>query len=108
MKVCAQNGRCAFAPVWDIGPWNTKDDYWNPSPERQMWKDLPQGRPQAAAAFEDGHNGGNDHAYGELARTPDGSAMIFWTTTQVANDRADWNFEDLGPEFTEGLLAELL
>ena len=45
VKVCAPNGRCAFAPVWDIGPWNTKDDYWNPGPQRQQFKDLPQGVP---------------------------------------------------------------
>ena len=31
VKVCAPTGRCAFAPVWDVGPWNTRDDYWNPS-----------------------------------------------------------------------------
>ena len=36
VKVCAPNKRCAFAPVWDIGPWNTKDDYWNPSPQREQ------------------------------------------------------------------------
>ncbi|MFP5069427.1 hypothetical protein ACLFMI_07155 [Pseudonocardia nantongensis] len=80
VKVCAPNGRCAFAPVWDIGPWNTKDDYWNPSPERQMWKDLPQGRPQAAAAFEDGHNGGNDQ-FGRRPANPAGIDLgdgIFW------------------------------
>ena len=23
-RICAPNGRCAFAPVWDVGPWNTK------------------------------------------------------------------------------------
>src|SRR2546423_1386494 len=39
------NGRCETAPVWDVGPWNTKDDFWNPSPTRQMWRDLPQGKP---------------------------------------------------------------
>ncbi|EWM15465.1 hypothetical protein [Kutzneria sp. 744] len=30
VKVCAANGRCETAPVWDVGPWNTKDDYWKP------------------------------------------------------------------------------
>lgn len=28
VRVCAANGRCAWAPVWDVGPWNTRDDYW--------------------------------------------------------------------------------
>jgi hypothetical protein len=60
VKVCAPNGRCAFAPVWDIGPWNTHDDYWNPPNQREQWGDLPQGTPQAQAAFKDGYNDGKD------------------------------------------------
>lgn len=80
VKVCAANGRCAIAPVWDIGPWNTKDDYWNPPNERQMWKDLPQGLPQAAAAHENGHNGGKDQ-FGRKPANPAGIDLgdgIFW------------------------------
>ncbi|MBP2365670.1 hypothetical protein [Pseudonocardia parietis] len=79
VKVCAPNGRCAIAPVWDIGPWNTKDDYWNPPHERQMWKDLPQGVPQAAAA-RNGHNGGKDQ-FGRKVANPAGIDLgdgIFW------------------------------
>ncbi len=60
VRVCAANGRCAFAPVWDVGPWNTHDDYWNSASMRQQWSDLPQGTPQAQAAFRDGYNGGKD------------------------------------------------
>lgn len=61
VRVCAAStGRCAYAPVWDVGPWNTTDDYWNPAGTRQSWTDLPQGRPQAQAAYEDGYNGGRD------------------------------------------------
>ncbi|TCK20212.1 hypothetical protein [Pseudonocardia endophytica] len=80
VKVCAPNGKCAFAPVWDIGPWNTKDDYWNPSPQRQQFKDLPQGVPQAQAAFRDGHNGGKD-GFGRKPSNPAGIDLgdgIFW------------------------------
>jgi hypothetical protein len=62
VQVCASNGRCEWAPVWDVGPWNTKDDYWNPSSTREMWKDLPQGKPEAQAAHEDGYNGGKDQS----------------------------------------------
>ncbi|WP_060710462.1 hypothetical protein [Pseudonocardia sp. HH130629-09] len=79
VKVCAPNGRCAIAPVWDIGPWNTKDDYWNPSDQREMWKDLPQGVPQAAAA-RNGHNGGKDQ-FGRRVANPAGIDLgdgIFW------------------------------
>jgi hypothetical protein len=80
VKVCAPNGRCAFAPVWDVGPWNTRDDYWNPAELRQEWKDLPQGLPQAQAAHTDGYNGGRDQ-YGRMPSNPAGIDLgdgLFW------------------------------
>ena len=60
VKVCASSGRCEWAPVWDVGPWNTTDDYWNAADDRQTWQDLPQGRPESQAAHDDGYNGGRD------------------------------------------------
>jgi hypothetical protein len=80
VKVCAPNGRCAFAPVWDVGPWNTRDDYWNPAPHRQQWGDLPQGLPQAQAAHLDGYNGGRDQ-YDRRVANPAGIDLgdgMFW------------------------------
>lgn len=56
----AKAKRCAFAPVWDVGPWNTRDDYWNPTRRREEWKMLPQGVPQAQMAHLDGFNDGLD------------------------------------------------
>ncbi len=60
VKICASSGRCEWAPVWDVGPWNTTDDYWNTSDGRQAWQDLPQGQPEAQAAHDDGYNDGQD------------------------------------------------
>ncbi|MFL6077568.1 MAG: peptidoglycan-binding protein [Mycobacteriales bacterium] len=81
VRVCnPNNGRCETAPVWDIGPWNTKDDYWNPSSVRQMWKDLPQGRPEAQAAYQNGYNGGKDE-FGRKVANPAGIDLAdgtFW------------------------------
>jgi hypothetical protein len=71
VKVCASNGRCAFAPVWDVGPWNTHDDYWNPPDRRESWRDLPQGMPQSQAAKTRGYNGGKDQ-FGRVVRNPAG------------------------------------
>jgi hypothetical protein len=43
------NNISIIAPVWDIGPWNVDDDYWNPdqtsfsvfyADKRQIYKDL--------------------------------------------------------------------
>lgn len=72
VRVCASStGRCEYAPVWDVGPWNTRDDYWNPSSVRQNWQSLPQGTPEAQAAFEDGFNGGLDQ-FGRRVLNPAG------------------------------------
>lgn len=53
------NGTSLVVPVWDVGPWNVDDNYWDPPSER-TWSDLPQGMPQAQAAYENGYNGGLD------------------------------------------------
>ncbi|WIX77734.1 hypothetical protein QRX50_41085 [Amycolatopsis carbonis] len=61
VKVCRTDGsRCEYAPVWDVGPWNTKDDYWNPASVRSEYQDLPQGQPEAYAAYHNHYNGGKD------------------------------------------------
>ncbi len=80
VKVCADNGRCEWAPVWDVGPWNTTDDYWNDSALRQSWRDLVQGLPQAQAAFQTGYNGGLDQ-FGRRVANPAGIDLAdgtFW------------------------------
>lgn len=81
------NGRSVVAPVWDVGPWNTKDDYWSPS---RRYRDLPVGTPMAAAAFLDGYNGGLDER-GRRIRTPNGIDIAdgtFWDDLQMTRD--DW------------------
>jgi hypothetical protein len=80
VKVCADNGRCEWAPVWDVGPWNTTDDYWNPAHIRQSWSDLAHGLPQAQAAYQDGYHGGRDQ-FGRLVVNPAGIDLAdgtFW------------------------------
>lgn len=81
VKVCNPgNGRCETAPVWDVGPWNTHDDYWNPSDQREQWKDLPQGKPEAQAANQDGYNGGKDE-FGRTVASPAGIDLADGTFT---------------------------
>lgn len=73
------NGRVKNnVPVWDVGPWNTKDDYWNLN--REMWTDLPRGKPEAQAAYQDGYNGGKDQ-FGRVVANPAGIDLAdgtFW------------------------------
>ena len=88
VKVCTAS-RCAFEPVWDVGPWNTKDDYWNPSATREMWKDLPQGRPEAQAAYQNGYNGGKDQ-FGRTVANPAGIDLAdgtFWDALAADEQR---------------------
>jgi hypothetical protein len=88
VRVCADNGRCETAPVWDVGPWNTRDDYWNPPSVRQNWKDLPQGTPQAQAAYQNGYNGGKDQ-FGRRVRNPAGIDLAdgtFWDGLGLTNN----------------------
>jgi hypothetical protein len=87
VKVCTAS-RCAFEPVWDVGPWNTKDDYWNPSATREMWKDLPRGKPEAQAAYQDGYNGGKDQ-FGRIVANPAGIDLAdgtFWDGLALTNN----------------------
>ncbi len=60
VQVCSDAGRCTWAPVWDLGPWNTRDDYWSASGTRENYGDLPRGVPEAQAAALDGYAGGHD------------------------------------------------
>ncbi|WP_228122433.1 hypothetical protein [Saccharothrix syringae] len=88
VRVCASNGRCEWAPVWDVGPWNTKDDYWNPSSTREMWKDLAQGKPEAQAAYENGYNGGKDQ-FGRAVANPAGIDLgdgTFWDGLKLTDN----------------------
>jgi hypothetical protein len=80
-RVCRTDGsKCEYAPVWEIGPWNERDDYWNPASVRSEFKDLPQGKPEAQAAYQDGYNGKKDDS-GRTVQNPAGIDLadgVFW------------------------------
>lgn len=65
------NGRRITAPIKEVGPWNTYDNWWDPVARRTMWKDLPRGKPEAKAAFFDNYNGGKDE-FGREVLNPAG------------------------------------
>jgi hypothetical protein len=88
VRVCAANGRCEWAPTWDVGPWNTKDDYWAAPGVRQQWGDLPQGKPASQAAYENGYNGGKDQ-FGRKVKNPAGIDLAdgtFWDGLKLKNN----------------------
>ena len=72
--------------MWDVGPWNTKDDYWNP--KREQWGDLQQGTPEAQVAFRNGYNGGKD-GFGRKVANPAGIDLgdgTFWDDLGLINN----------------------
>ena len=91
VRICySVTGKCTTTSVWDVGPWNTKDDYWNPSSVREMWKDLPQGKPESQAAYLEGYNGGLDQ-FGRKVANPAGIDLAdgtFWYDLGMSNN--DW------------------
>lgn len=81
------NGRSVVAPVWDVGPWNTGDDYWSSS---RRYADLPPGLPMAQAARLNGYNGGRDER-GRRILLPNGIDIAdgtFWDDLGMTRD--DW------------------
>ena len=80
VQIC-NGGTCLTEPVWDIGPWNTRDNYWDAG--RAEFGDLPVGTPEADAAYNQGYNGGKDE-FGRSVANPAGI------------DLADGVFYDLG------------
>jgi hypothetical protein len=89
VRVCKTDASlCEYAPVWDIGPWNTKDDYWNPASVRSEYKDLPQGQPEAYAAYHSGYNGGKDDL-GYKVENPAGIDLgdgVFWDGLRMSDN----------------------
>lgn len=88
VRVCnPRNGRCEDAPVFDVGPWNTRDDYWNPSNVRENWQNLPQGKPEATAAYYQNYNGGRDQ-FGRQVSNPAGIDLAdgTWANLGMTNN----------------------
>ncbi|ABG04054.1 hypothetical protein Rxyl_1088 [Rubrobacter xylanophilus DSM 9941] len=67
----SHQGHRAWAPVKEVGPWNTRDNYWQSRRYRDMWDDLPRCVPEAQAAYFNNYNGGKDQ-FGRQVLNPAG------------------------------------
>ncbi len=79
--------RSVVLPVWDVGPWNTRDDYWATG---RRYGDLPVGLPMAQAARQQGYNNGRDE-FGRRIRQPNGIDIAdgaFWDDLGMTD--SDW------------------
>ncbi len=106
-------GRSAIAPVWDVGPWNIRDNYWDPPELRETGKGLPRGWPAAHAQYFDRYNGGISDK-GHTVVSPAGIDLadgLFWDDLgMVGSDWVDVTFLWLSPGaayFTQPLPAEV-
>jgi hypothetical protein len=83
IRACTPS-RCVYEPVWDVGPWNTRDAYWTGNRE---WSDLPVGLPEAQAAYQSGYNNGRDQ-FGRVVTNPGGLDLAdgaMWDGLQVGD-----------------------
>ncbi len=81
-------GRAVTQPVWDIGPWNTADNYWDVA--RATSADLPHGLPQARAAYQNGYDEGHSTG-GNPVTNPAGIDLadgVFWDDLRLRTN--DW------------------
>lgn len=81
-------GRTTTQPVWDVGPWNTANPYWQrPS---TPFRELPQGVAAARAAYQKGYQGGED-IFGRPVGNPAGIDLadgVFWDDLHMSG--SDW------------------
>ncbi|HEX5501266.1 MAG TPA: SH3 domain-containing protein [Thermomicrobiales bacterium] len=84
------HSRRAVAPVWDVGPWNVHDNFWDPPARRETGKGLPRGWPAAQAQYFDHYmNGVSDKGY--QVNIPAGIDIAdgtFWDDLGMTD--ADW------------------
>jgi len=91
------NGYTETVPVWDIGPWNIHDNYWDAESERQIYQylshggeagGLGRGLPEAQAAYQDDFNNGYDE-YGRKVVNPAGIDLAdgtFWDALRMRDN----------------------
>jgi hypothetical protein len=76
----------AKARVKEVGPWNIRDNYWQPRSRRDMWDNLPRCKPQAEAAYFKNHNGGEDQ-FGREVLNPAGVDLTPRVARRLGLDR---------------------
>jgi len=100
--------RSLVVPVWDVGPWNTEDNYWD-TPEEREFSGLPQGMPAAEAAYFDGYNDGQD-GRGRDVRSPAGMDIgdgAFYALGMTDSDWVDVTFLWLEEPTRESIMESL-
>lgn len=74
VRIRTANDGAGWAPVKEVGPWNVRDNYWQPPRLRDRWSSLPRCVPEAAAAYYWNFNNGEDE-FGREVSNPAGFDM---------------------------------
>lgn len=80
------NGSTVTEKIYDVGPWNTKDNYWHTP--RAEFSSLALGLPEAQAAYQNGFNGGKDE-FGRSVSNPAGIDLAdgtFWDSLGLSGN----------------------
>lgn len=81
-------GRSTVVPVWDVGPYSGRDDYWNAT--RSGYPDLERGWPQDHAAYYEGYNGRRaDKGYVRFPTAVDVGDGAWWDDLGIVGDQAE-------------------
>ena len=82
------NGRTVTGvPIWDVGPWNTHDNYWHKP--RTKFDSLPLGLPEAQAAYQNNFNNGKDE-FGRDVANPAGIDLAEGTWADLGMVNNGW------------------
>ena len=79
-------GRTIRPRIKEVGPWNTRDNYWRSGRQRDMWSDLPRCKPEAEAAFYREYNRGKDE-FGREVLNPAGVDLTPAAARRLGLDR---------------------
>ncbi len=98
-------GKSVIAPVWDVGPWNIYDNYWEPELKREIYDHLRfggqpglgQGIPEAQAAKLNNYNKGFSGDFlphklpqGQYVKSPAGIDLADGTWNDLGMTDNDW------------------
>jgi len=81
-------GRSTVVPVYDVGPYSERDDYWNL--QRRGFPQLDRGWPMDHAAYYEGFNGGRaDKGFVRFPTAMDVGDGVWWDDLGISGDQAE-------------------
>ena len=82
------NGRSSVVPVYDVGPYSERDDYWDQ--QRDGFPQLDRGWPMDHAAYYEGFNGGKaDKGFVRFPTAMDVGDGVWWDDLGINGDQAE-------------------